>query len=156
LSAISAIPYQIMRQLIAGAATVTNGLLMKNLIEKITATMGIETAKAEKAVGILLNLVLTQGDKTKVEALFAKMPGAKELVLAHGGDGAGGVGFMGILAGGMMGGPLAMITKLQAIGLSMDQIKTVGILTIDHAKKRAGVKAVREAAANIPGLNSYI
>jgi ABC-type enterochelin transport system permease subunit len=64
LSAISAIPYQIMRQLIAGAATVTNGLLMKNLIEKITATMGIETAKAEKAVGILLNLVLTQGDKT--------------------------------------------------------------------------------------------
>lgn len=129
---------------------------MQILIEKITSTQGIDAAKAEKAVGILLNLVSTQGDKTKVEALFAKMPGAKELVMTHGGDGAGGGGFMGILAGGMMGGPLAMITKLQAIGLTTDQIKNVGTLTIDYAKKKAGIKAVREAAANIPGLNSYI
>lgn len=129
---------------------------MKNLIAEITSTMGLDAAKAEKAVGILLNLVLTQGDKTKVEALFSKLPGAKELVMTHGGDGAGGGGFMGILAGGMMGGPLAMITKLQAIGLTTDQVKQVGTLTIDYAKKQAGVKAVREAAANIPGLNSYI
>lgn len=129
---------------------------MQNLIDKITATMGVDAAKAEKAVGILLNLVSTQGDKTKVDALFAKMPGAKELVMTHGGDGAGGGGFMGILAGGMMGGPLAMIAKLQAIGLTTDQIKHVGTLTIDYAKDQAGVKAVRDAAANIPGLNSYI
>ncbi len=129
---------------------------MKNLIEKMTTTMDLDAAKAEKAVGILLNLVSTQGDKTKVEALFAKMPGAKELVMTHGGDGAGGGGFMGILAGGMMGGPLAMITKLQAIGLTTDQIKQIGTLTIDYAKDQAGIKAVREAAAHIPGLNSYI
>ena len=63
---------------------------------------------------------------------------------------------MSILAGGMMGGPLAMITKLQAIGLSTEQIKQVGTLTLEHAKAKAGVKAVRDAAANIPGLNSYI
>ena len=63
---------------------------------------------------------------------------------------------MGILAGGMMGGPLAMITKLQAIGLNVDQIKQVGTLTLDYAKKAAGINAVREAASNIPGLNSYI
>jgi hypothetical protein len=151
-----AIPYSNVPLLIAGTSPVTNGLLMQKLIEKITAETGLETAKAEKAVGILLNLVLTQGDKTKVEALFAKMPGAKELVVTHGGDGAGGGGFMSILAGGMMGGPLAMITKLQAIGLTTDQIKQIGTLTIDYAKKQAGVKAVRDAAANIPGLNSYI
>lgn len=129
---------------------------MRNLIEKVSAVTGLESAKAEKAVGILLNLVATQGDKTKVEVLFAKMPGAKELVAAHGGDGAGGGGFMGILAGGLMGGPLAMITKLQALGLTNEQVKQVGSLTLDHAKARAGIKAVREAASNIPGLNSYI
>jgi hypothetical protein len=151
-----AIPCQIVPLLIMPHTGLTNGLLMKNLIEKISATTGLDTAKAEKAVGILLNLVATQGDATKVEALFAKMPGAKELAITHGGDGAGGGGFMGILAGGMMGGPLAMITKLQAIGLSTDQMKHVGTLTIDYAKDQAGVKAVRDAAANIPGLNSYI
>ena len=107
-------------------------------------------------MGILLNLVATQGDKTKCRDLFAKLPGAEELAKTHGGDGAGGGGLMGMLAGGMMGGPLAMITKLQAIGLSIDQIKQVGTLTLDHAKKVAGVRAVRAAAANIPGLNSYI
>jgi predicted lipid-binding transport protein (Tim44 family) len=129
---------------------------MQDLITKITTTTGLDTNKAEKAVGILLNLVATQGDKTKVDALFEKMPGSRELVVTHGGDNAGGRGFMGILAGGLMGGPLAMITKLQAIGLTVEQIKQVGSLTIDYAKAKAGIKAVREAAANIPGLNSYI
>lgn len=129
---------------------------MQVLISKIVKATGLEASKAEKAVGILLNLVATQGDKTKVAELFEKMPGAANLVAAHGGDGAGGGGLMGILAGGMMGGPLAMITKLQAIGLNVDQIKQVGTLTLNHAKKVAGIKAVREAAANIPGLNSYI
>ena len=129
---------------------------MQDLIAKIVKATGLEASKAEKAVGILLNLVATQGDKPKVAALFEKMPGAAELVATHGGDGAGGGGLMGILAGGMMGGPLAMITKLQATGLNVDQIKQVGTLTLDYAKKRAGIKAVRDAAANIPGLNSYI
>jgi predicted lipid-binding transport protein (Tim44 family) len=129
---------------------------MQDLIEKIAATTNINAGKAEVAVGILLNLVATQGNKTKVEALFNKLPGAAELAAKHGGDGAGGGGLMGILAGGLMGGPLAMITKLQAIGLNMDQVKQIGTLTLAYAKKKAGIKAVREAAANIPGLNTYI
>jgi predicted lipid-binding transport protein (Tim44 family) len=129
---------------------------MQDLIEKIAATTNISTAKAEAAVGILLNLVATQGNKTKVETLFEKMPGAAELAAKHGGDGAGGGGLMGILAGGLMGGPLAMITKLQSIGLNMEQVKQIGTLTLAHAKKKAGIKAVRDAAANIPGLNTYI
>jgi predicted lipid-binding transport protein (Tim44 family) len=129
---------------------------MQDLIEKIAATTNINAGKAEVAVGILLNLLATQGNKTKVEALFNKLPGAAELAAKHGGDGAGGGGLMGILAGGLMGGPLAMITKLQAIGLNMDQVKQIGTLTLAYAKKKAGIKAVREAAANIPGLNTYI
>jgi predicted lipid-binding transport protein (Tim44 family) len=129
---------------------------MKDLIANIVTKTGLDEAKSEKAVGILLNLVATQGDKPKVDALFSKMPGAKELVRTHGGDNAGGGGFMGILAGGLMGGPLAMITKLQAIGLNGEQVKLIGALTLDYAKQKAGIKAVREAAAHIPGLNSYI
>ncbi len=129
---------------------------MQDLIAKIMAATGLDQTRTEKAVGILLNLVATQGDKAKVAKLFEKLPGAAELAATHGGDGAGGGGLMGILAGGMMGGPLAMITKLQATGLNVDQIKEVGTLTLHHAKKKAGLKAVREAAANIAGLNTYI
>jgi hypothetical protein len=129
---------------------------MQDLTADIMKKTGLDQGKSEKAVGILLNLVATQGHKAKVDALFATMPGAKELVATHGGDGAGGGGVMGMLAGGMMGGPLAMITKLQSVGLSVDQIKQVGTLTLDYAKQKAGVKAVRDAAANIPGLNTYI
>jgi hypothetical protein len=143
-------------QLIAGHPTIPNGLFMQDLIAKIMTATGLDEARSEKAVGILLNLVATQGNKPKVAELFEKMQGAAELVAAHGGDGAGGAGFMGILAGGMMGGPLAMITKLQAIGLNVNQIKQVGTLTLDHAKESAGIETVREAASNIPGLNSYI
>lgn len=129
---------------------------MQDLINEITAATGLDSTKAEKAVGIVLNLVATQGDKIKVAEMFDKMPGAMELVKTHGGDGAGGGGLMGILAGGMMGGPLAMITKLQSAGLSMDQVKTVGTMSLAYAKKHAGADLVRAAAANIPGLGTYL
>ena len=48
---------------------------MQDLIAAITKLTTLDALKAEKAVGILLNLVATQGDKTKVTALFDKMPG---------------------------------------------------------------------------------
>jgi hypothetical protein len=129
---------------------------MDGLINLIVAETGLDAATSEKAVGILLNLVATQGDKAKVAELFAAMPGADALIKAHGGDGAAGGGLMGMLAGGMMGGPLAMITKLQAAGLSMDQVKSVAVLTLNHAKATAGPELVRAAAANIPGVSSYL
>jgi hypothetical protein len=129
---------------------------MQKLVAEIVTKTGLDEVRAEKALGILLNLLATQGDGTKVVALFEKLPGAEELARKHGGDGAGGGGLMGILAGGLMGGPLAMITKLQAVGLTMDQIKQVGTLTFNHAKSEAGIDAVRAAVANIPGVNTYI
>jgi hypothetical protein len=156
LSAICAIPFNELVLLIDANEMIPNGLFMQTLVADIVTKTGLAPATAEKAVGILLNLLATQGDKPKVEALFAKLPGASALAKTHGGDGAGGGGLMGILAGGLMGGPLAMITKLQATGLSTDQVKQVGAITLDYAKKEAGIKAVREAVANIPGLNSYI
>jgi hypothetical protein len=129
---------------------------MQDLIEKITGAAGMDAAKAEQAVGILLNLVKTQGNKAMMPELFSKMPGAAEIVSKHGGDGAGGGGFMGMLAGGLMGGPLAMITKLQAAGLTTDQMKIVGTLTMDYAKEKVGHKEMKLMAGNIPGLAIYI
>jgi hypothetical protein len=131
---------------------------MQELIASISKATGLSPEKAEKAVGIMLGLVKTQGNQAKVGELFARLPGAEALIANHGGDGAGhgGGGLLGMLAGGMMGGPLAAISKLTSAGLSMDQIKEVGTLTLDYAKAKAGPELVREVAGAIPGLSGYV
>jgi len=129
---------------------------MQELIDRIVAATGLDTTRAEKALGIMLSLVKTQGNQAKVGELFAKLPGAAELAAHHGGDGAGKGGLLGMLGGGLMGGPLAAISKLSAAGLSMEQIKQLGGVTLDYAKEKAGAKLVKDVAGSIPGLGGYV
>lgn len=131
---------------------------MQDLIDRIMASTGMPQEKVTKALGIMLNLIQTQGNQNKVGELFGKMPGAAELAREQGGDGAGrgGGGLLGMLAGGMMGGPLAAVSKLTAAGLSMDQIKALGTITLDYAKEKAGPQLVKEVAGSIPGLSGYV
>lgn len=131
---------------------------LQELIARIMASTGLSEEKATKALGIVLNLIKTQGNQNKVQELFDKLPGAAELAREQGGDGAGygGGGLLGMLAGGMMGGPLAAISKLTSAGLSMDQIKALGTTTLDYAKQQAGPQLVKEAAGSIPGLSGYV
>jgi hypothetical protein len=116
---------------------------MQDLIEGIVAGTGLDAAKTELALGIMLGLLSTHGNPAKTGELLEKLPGASELAAKHEGR-------------GFMGGPIAAISKLSAAGLSMEQIKQVGTLTLDYAKKRAGAQLVREAAGCIPGLGSYV
>ena len=131
---------------------------MQELIDRVVAATGLAPDKATKALGIVLNLIQTQGNQNKVQELFDKIPGAADLARAQGGDGAGrgGGGLLGMLAGGMMGGPLAAISKLTAAGLSMDQIKALGTTTLDYAKEKAGPQLVKDVAGSIPGLSGYV
>jgi hypothetical protein len=129
---------------------------MQELIARIVTKTGLDQARAEKALGIMLSLVKTQGNQQKVGELFAKLPGADELAKRHGGDGSRGGGLLGMLGGGLMGGPLAAITKLQAAGLNMDQIKGLGTETLAYAKEVAGEDLVKQAAGSIPGLGGYV
>jgi hypothetical protein len=125
---------------------------MQDLIARLKTATGLSEKKAEEALGIVLSLIKTQGNQRKVEVLFAKLPGAEELALRHGGTG----GLLGKLGGGLMGGPLVAISKLQAKGLSMAQIKALGSEILDYAKEKAGDKLVKEAAGSIPGLSGYL
>ena len=129
---------------------------MEELIARVVMATGLDMDKAERAIGIMLNLVKTQGDQTKVAELFAMMPGADKLAASHGSDGASRGGLLGMLGGGMMGGPLAAVSKLSSIGLSMDQIKQLGTVTLDYAKERAGSDLVKQVAGSIPGLSGYV
>lgn len=129
---------------------------MDELISRVVMATGLDIDKAERAIGIMLNLVKTQGDQTKVAELFEMLPGAEKLAARYGGDGAAKGGLLGMLAGGMMGGPLAAVSKLTAAGLTMDQIKTLGTITLDYAKERAGSDLVKQVAGSIPGLSGYV
>jgi hypothetical protein len=129
---------------------------MQDLIDRIVTATGLPPEKTEQALGVVLNLIKTQGNQQKVGELFGKLPGAAELATKWGGDGAARGGLLGMLAGGMMGGPLAAVSKLSAIGLSMDQIKQLGTLTLDHAKQKAGSQLVKDVAGSIPGLSGYV
>jgi hypothetical protein len=129
---------------------------MQELIARIVTKTGLDPKRAEKALGIMLSLVKSQGNQQKVGELFAKLPGAEELARTHGGDGARGGGLLGMLGGGLMGGPLAAITKLQAAGLNMEQIKQLGSETLGYAKEVAGEDLVKQVASSIPGLGSYV
>ncbi|MGH6854915.1 MAG: DUF2780 domain-containing protein [Aestuariivirga sp.] len=120
---------------------------MQDLIERISATTGLDAATAERALGIMLNLVKTHGNQAKVGELLAKLPGAAELAAKHASNG-------GLLA--MVGGPFAAISKLSAAGLSTEQIKQVATLTLAYVKDKAGAPLVRDAAGSIPGLGSYV
>jgi len=129
---------------------------MQELIARIATKTGLDAASAEKAVGIILSLVKTQGNQQKVAELFSRLPGAAELADRYGRDGSRGGGLLGMLGGGLMGGPLVAISKLHAAGLNMEQIKELGTETLTFAKERAGEDLVRQVAGSIPGLGSYV
>ena len=123
---------------------------MQELIARIVTKTGLDPKRAEKALGIMLSLVKTQGNQQKVGELFAKLPGADELARQYSGNGSRGGLF------GMLGGPYAAISKLQAAGLNMDQIKQLGSETLAYAKEEAGDDLVKQVAGSIPGLSAYV
>ena len=129
---------------------------MQELIDRIAGKTGLAPETAEKAAGIMLSLVKSQGDKAKVDQLFAAIPGASDLADRHGSDGGKGGSLFNMLGGGMMGGPLVAVTKLQSAGLNMDQIKTLSKETLGFAEEKAGKDLVRDVANSIPGISSYL
>ena len=129
---------------------------MQDLTDQVAEKLGVDEATAERCVGILLSLVRTHGDQSKVGELFDKLPGAGELADLHGsGTGKSG-GLFGMLGGGLMGAPLAAVAKLQSAGLNMAQIKTLGQTVLGYASDNAGEDLVRDVANSIPGLSGHL
>ena len=126
---------------------------MDELIDRVTAATGLDGARAEKAVGIVLSLIRKEGDGRKVDELFARLPGADELAARHQDAKSGGL--LGLF-GGVVGGPLAAVGKLQAAGLSMDEINALGRELLGYARDKAGEPLVNDVAASIPGLLRYL
>jgi hypothetical protein len=127
---------------------------MHELLTRVIAATGLDEMRAEAAVGIVLSLIRGEGDRQKVDELFALLPGAQALADKHAGARSGG-GLAGLM-GGVLGGPLAAVGKLQAAGLSMDEINVLGRELLGFAREKAGEPLVDEVAGSIPGLSRYL
>ena len=128
---------------------------MEELIARVAGAAKLDPKLAEKAIGIIVHLIRTNGDMAKAKALLDKLPGAEALADAHGKAASSGGGFMGLL-GGSMGGLMGAAAKLQAAGLSIEQIRATGTEVLGFAQEKAGKDLVKEVAASIPGLSAYV
>jgi hypothetical protein len=120
---------------------------MDELVQRLVTTVGVDSAAAEKSVGIILQFLLKEGPADKVQALLDQLPGSKAAVQAA--DAGGG----GIFA---MGGVMGAGTRLMGLGLSMGQVQAVTREVIGYARDKIGEDAVGEMVGAIPGLGQFV
>jgi hypothetical protein len=117
---------------------------MHELLDRLVANVGVDRAVAEKAVGIILAFLLSEGPSDKVQAVIDQIPGAEALMKA---SGTGGFG---------MGGIMGVGTKLMAAGLGMEQMQGVTREIITYFREKIGEDAVNEIVGSIPGLAQFV
>jgi hypothetical protein len=126
---------------------------MEELVARIVEKVGIDDATARDAVRIILSFLYQNGDREKVVALLGKIAGAAEYVDETDDDSAATLGGLGGLMGG---GAMAVLGKLQAIGLGMGQIQSVTKETVQFAREKAGNELVDDVVGSIPGLGQFV
>ena len=123
---------------------------MEELISRIVAKAGVDEPTAQAAVRVIFTFLYQQGDSAKVAALAANIPGAAEYI--ESGDAESSAPLGGLMGGGTM----AVLGKLQALGLGMGQIQGVTQVTVDFAREKAGEEIINEIVASIPGLGQFV
>jgi hypothetical protein len=122
---------------------------MDELVGRIVRNVSIERPIAERAVGIILDFLATEGPADKVQALVGRLPGAAEAIAAARTEGGGG------LFGGM-GGIMGVGSRLMSAGLGMGEIQGVTHEIIAYAREKAGDEDLNGIVDAIPGLSQYI
>ena len=131
---------------------------MSELVTRVAENVGIETATAEKAVGMILGFLQREAAEGPVAQMIEAIPGAPELVAQYNGEGSNGGGLLGGLmsAIGGGGGVMALGQQLMSQGLGMGEITALAKETIAFAKEKAGEEVVDEVVASVPGLSQFV
>jgi len=122
---------------------------MEELVSRIVANVGIEAPVAERAVGIILDFLATEGPPDKVQMMIARLPGGANAI-EEARAGAGGGMF------GAMGGIMGVGSRLMSAGLGMGEIQSVTHEIIAYAREKAGDEDLNAIVEAIPGLSQYI
>ncbi|QGM99082.1 hypothetical protein [Methylocystis parvus] len=127
---------------------------MDELIERVSAAIGVDAGVAKTAIGHVLAFLQKELPEGPVAEFFDKAPGAREAAdeASAGADGGAGSLLGGLLNSGLMG----VATKLNALGLDMGQIQKLGHEIFGYAKTVIGEEKVKEIANSIPGLSQFM
>jgi hypothetical protein len=118
---------------------------MDELVERLAAKAGIDKTSAEKAVGIILDFLRTEGPTETVQELINNTPGAEAAITASGGFS------RGFLGGGLM----ALGGKLMGLGLGMSEIQGFARELFKFGRDRIGADKIAAIIAGTPGLSQF-
>ena len=120
---------------------------MDELIEQLTAKVGIDKAVAENTIGIILAFLRNEGPTAPVQALIDKIPGAEAAIESSATSG----GFGGLMGGGLM----ALGSKLMGLGLGMGEIQSVARELFKFGRDKIGADQMGEIITGTPGLSQF-
>ncbi len=125
---------------------------MEELVQRLVQRTDLDEATARKAIGAIFTFLHQEGPADKVKDLMARIPDAPAYVDTEEGEAA----TLGGLGGLMGGGVMAVLSKLQGLGLGIGDIQGVTQETIAFAREKAGREAVDDVIAGIPGLSQFV
>ncbi|MCZ0733764.1 hypothetical protein [Phreatobacter sp. AB_2022a] len=127
---------------------------MEDLINRVAAAAGIDSALASKAIGMILGFLQKEGPSEPVQQMLAALPGSTALIEQASGGGGGGL--MGMVGGLMGGGIMGLGANLMGAGLDMGQISSVGKELIAFGREHAGEDVMGQIVGGTPGLSQFV
>ena len=120
---------------------------MDELTGQLAAKAGIDSAVAEKTVGIVLGFLRSEGPSEKVQALIDAIPGAEAAIAAT--DNASGLSRL------MGGGLMVVGTRLMGLGLGIGQIQDIARELFRFGRDKIGADQMGEIISGTPGLSQF-
>ena len=120
---------------------------MSELVDELAAKAGIDDAVAERAVGIMLDYLRSEGPPETVQVLIDRIPGA-EAAIAAARDSSGLSRLMG-------GGLMAVGTRLMGLGLTITDIQKIARELFAFGRDKIGADGIRAIVAGTPGLSHF-
>jgi hypothetical protein len=121
---------------------------MDELIGRLAIKAGIDSAVAEKTIGIILGFLRNEGRPTdRVQALIDTIPGAEAAIAASANNG----GLTRLMGGGLM----ALGTKLMGLGLGIGEIQSIARELFTFGRDKIGADQMGEIIAGTPGFSQF-
>jgi hypothetical protein len=120
---------------------------MDELTGELAAKAGIDSAVAEKTIGIILGFLRSEGPSDKVQALIDRIPGAEAAIASA--DNASGLSRL------MGGGLMAVGTRLMGLGLGISQIQDIARELFRFGRDKIGADQMGEIISGTPGLSQF-
>lgn len=120
---------------------------MDELIGLLAAKAGIDSAVAEKTIGIMLGFLRNEGPSQQVQALIDEIPGAEAASAASRTGG----GLSRLMGGGLM----AVGSRLMGLGLGITDIQAVARELFRFGRDKIGADQMSAIVAGTPGLSQF-